>query len=177
MKNVVAKTFKMPNSASIWIKRLGLEPHPEGGHFKEVYRSGETIEKACLPGDFNSDRSISTSIYFLLSRDERSAFHRIKSDETWYFHDGDELEIFVIDNNGGLTKRVLGINPENDSLPQITIEKGSWFAARTTNEFTLVSCNVSPGFDFEDFELAAYDTLIKKYPQYNQILKEFCLQS
>jgi len=165
----------MHNKARYWIDHLRLKPHPEGGHFKEVYRSDELIEKSNLPERYTDDRAFSTSIYFLLQQAEISAFHRIKSDETWYFHDGDELELFIIDSAGSLIRKILGINPAKESQPQITVEKGNWFAARSLGEFTLVGCNVSPGFDFDDFEMADFTELVTLYPQHTAVLKEFCL--
>lgn len=165
----------MLNKAEYWINHLGLHLHPEGGHFKEVYRSSEKITGNNLPDRYTESRSFSTSIYFLLNKDEISAFHRIKSDETWYFHDGDELELFIIDENGSLTTKKVGINPETGGLPQLTIKKNQWFSARTMGEFTLLSCNVAPGFDFMDFELAEYKNMLDKYPQHEKLLKAFCL--
>jgi len=174
MKNAAAKISRMRNKAKYWIDQIGLKPHPEGGHFKEVYRSDELIIKNDLPERYAGDRPFSTSIYFLLQQGEISGFHCIKSDETWYFHDGDELELFIIDSAGSLIRKVLGINPETESVPQITIERGNWFAARSLGEFTLVGCNVSPGFDFEDFEMADFATMARQYPQHEQILTKFC---
>lgn len=165
----------MQSRAKFWIEKLKLQPHPEGGHFREVYRSDEVIFKENLPKRYQGDRSFSTSIYFLLERGEVSAFHRIKSDETWYFHNGDSLEIYIIDQGGSLHRKTLGVNIEKGDLPQITIERGSWFAARTIGGFTLVGCNVSPGFVFEDFEMGELSKLLKLYPKHEKILIEFCL--
>ena len=164
----------MHNKTRYWIDQLGLKPHPEGGYFKEVYRSDEFMKKSNLPERYAGDRVFSTSIYFLLQQGEISTFHRIKSDETWYFHDGSELELFIIDRAGSLVRKVIGINPENGSVPQVTIEKGNWFSAGSLGEFTLVGCNVSPGFDFEDFEMADFSTLVARYPRHEKVLRKFC---
>ena len=95
------------NKAQYWIERLRLEPHPEGGHYKEVYKANETIFKTNLPKRYQGDRAFSTSIYFLLQKNEFSAFHRLKSDETWYFHGGDPIELLIIDHRGILEKMVI----------------------------------------------------------------------
>jgi uncharacterized protein len=174
MRNAAAKTLKMSNKVKYWIEKLNLQPHPEGGYFREVYRSDEIIFKENLPERYTGDRSFSTSIYFLLERGEVSAFHRIKSDETWYFHDGDSLEIYSLDKSGSLRRKILGLDIENGDLPQLTIKRGSWFAAQTTRDFTLVGCNVSPGFDFADFEMGGYAKLVKLFPQHEEILRQFC---
>lgn len=159
------------NKAQYWIERLNLEPHPEGGHFKEIYRSEELIPEAGLPDRFENKRSFSTSIFFLLQKNEFSAFHRLKSGETWYFHDGDPLELFIIDKKGSLQKIVIGIDEK--AFPQFTIPHNHWFAAKTKGDFTLLGCNVAPGFDFADFELATFEDLSKAYPQHEKIISDF----
>lgn len=175
MKNAVAKISRMRNNAKYWIDKLGLQSHPEGGHYKEVYRSDELIEKKALPERYSGNRAFSTSIYYLLQKGEKSAFHRIKSDETWYFHDGSELEIAIIDSTGSFSKKLLGLDIEKGCLPQLTIKHGSWFGAKTNGEFTLVGCNVAPGFDFADFEMGNFPEMLDQFPQHGNILKEFCV--
>jgi uncharacterized protein len=165
----------MSSKAKIWIEKLKLQPHPEGGYFREVYRSDEIIFKENLPKRYQGDRSFSTSIYFLLERGEVSVFHRIKSDETWYFHDGGSMEIYILNKAGLLQRKTLGPDIENVDQLQITIKRGSWFASRTTGEFSLAGCNVSPGFDFADFEMGNFSKLVKQYPQHEKILRQFCL--
>ena len=164
----------MINSAEYWIKKLDLTKHPEGGWFKEVYRSEESIPKNALPLRFNGDRSFSTSIYFLLEGKEFSAFHRIKSDETWHFYTGTSLTIFMIDQKGILSQTLLGNNPENKEIFQFTVPKEYWFAAKVNDEnsFALVGCTVSPGFDFADFELGKRNDLWKEYPQHGELIKK-----
>lgn len=164
----------MPDKAKYLIDKLKLQPHPEGGHFREVYRSDELVFKENLPKRYQGDRAFSTSIYFLLERGEISVFHRIKSDETWYFHDGDTMEIFMIDLKGNLHKKMLGPVIDEGNCLQLTIERGQWFAARSTGDYTLVGCNVSPGFDFSDFEMAYHSYLIRLYPQHKAIIDQFC---
>lgn len=160
-------------NAEYWIKHLKLLPHPEGGYFKEVYRSDEEIAKESLPDRYPDNRSFSTSIYFLLEKDDFSAFHRIKSDEIWHFYDGDPVSIYVIDNNGKLVNYELGLSPDKGILPQVTIPANNYFASRSTGSFSLVGCTVSPGFDFADFEMANRNALINSHSKYKKIIEQF----
>lgn len=147
--------------------------HPEGGCFKEVYRSEESVVTAGLPSRFGTSRAISTSIYFMLESGEQSVFHRIKSDETWHFYDGDPLEIHAISPQGQYRKYLLGLDPEKGFMPQITIPHGDWFSAQSLGDFTLVGCTVAPGFDFQDFEMGARHNLIQEFPQHQKIIETF----
>jgi len=156
------------------IKSLNLTAHPEGGYYKETYRSVENIPEAALPKRFKRDRSTSTAIYFLLKSDEPSKLHRIKSDESWFFHQGTPLVIHSINEAGIYKKEILGLDLQKKQSPQITVDHDSWFGAEVIepNSFTLVSCTVSPGFDFSDFELADQDDLLKIYPQFSKLIKK-----
>lgn len=160
-----------------WIEKLYLLKHAEGGYFREIYRSNEEVDACNLPPRYGSKRAFSTSIYYLLNSGEFSAFHRLKSDEIWHFYSGSPLNLFIINNEGKLSKQILGSNPDKDEHLQIIIEKGSWFAASVlrTGSYTLMGCTVSPGFDFGDFELAKRDALLKKYPQYHEIIVKYTL--
>lgn len=160
-------------NAKYWIKYLNLIPHPEGGYYKEVYRSKENILENCLPNRFTSSRAFSTSIYYMLEKGDFSAFHKIKSDELWHFYDGDPISIHVIDEEGNLTTHKLGLSPENDILPQVTIFANQWFAAESMGDYSLVGCTVSPGFDFDDFEIADIDTLKNSYSDHVKIIEKF----
>jgi hypothetical protein len=161
------------NKAGYWIKKLNLMPHPEGGYFGEVYRSTEILQSDALPDRYPSSRSFSTSIYYLLQKGDISAFHRIQSDEAWYFHDGDPLELFLIDAEGKLQRILLGT--VEDAIPQVVIPRRLWFAARTTGNYSLLGCNVAPGFEFEDFEMADRDDLTVCYPHLQEIIKTFTI--
>ena len=153
------------SKASYWIQMLEMQAHPEGGYFKEVYRSDLEIDVE------QGSRPAATSIYYLLRAGEFSAFHRIKSDETWYFHAGGPIEIVVIDEWGNLTKQLVGLELEKGMFPQFTVNAGRWFASHPKGEFSLVGCSVAPGFDFRDFEMADRQQLLKDYPQLeNEIL-------
>jgi hypothetical protein len=153
-----------------------LLPHPEGGYYKETYRSKEEIDADALPARFRGNRSIATAIYFLLEKGNFSAFHRIQSDETWHFYAGQLLNIFVIHESGQLETIQLGDDIANGQTFQAIVPAGAWFAsvpAENTN-FSFVGCTVAPGFDFIDFELAVSNQLIEKYPQHASLIQKLC---
>jgi predicted cupin superfamily sugar epimerase len=138
-------------TAKDYIQHLQLIPHPEGGYYKETYRSPLQVS---VEG-FDDDRSISTSIYFLLEKGQESALHRIKSDEIWFYQDGDSIEIIELDENNTEIITCLGKNITQGEVLQHVVKAGRWFGSRLKPEssFCLVACQVSPGFDFRDFEL------------------------
>jgi predicted cupin superfamily sugar epimerase len=166
----------MRPGASYWIQQLQLTQHVEGGAFREVYRSPLTIPRRSLPLLFQGDRNVSTSIYFLLSQGQFSAFHRIASDELWHFYFGDPLLIHEIGHNGLLTTHRLGSDPEKGDSFQAVVKAGSWFASVPApgSEYALVGCTVAPGFDFADFELAAGQTLARQYPEHAEVIMALC---
>jgi len=161
----------MNTKATQYIKQLGLKKHPEGGYFKEVYRSGEIILPQHLPSRYTSRRNLSTSIYFLLEGKQISAFHLLQSDELWHFYDGSKVIIYQLERSGQLTIEKLG--KEDDCNFQLTIKKDIWFAAEVENKksFSLFGCTVSPGFDFEDFKLGKRNELAEKFPEYKSVIK------
>lgn len=163
----------MKNEADYWIEKLGLYDHPEGGYFKETYRSSQKIPQHDLPEDYQGDRNFSTAIYFLLKEEKFSAFHRLKSDEIWHYHAGDPLEIFVINQDGSLEKFYLGPNLDAGEEPQVIIYRNRWFGARVSNPrgYTLMSCTMTPGFEFTDFEIAEQEALINEYPHHKELIK------
>lgn len=158
----------MFESAEFYIQHLNLLPHPEGGYYREVYRSEVCLPALALPKGFTGMRQICTSIYFLIEKQNFSAFHRIKSDEIWHFYGGDALEVIELRNDGSLKKTTLGRNLQSGERLQYTVKGHTWFASRvkTTGEFSLVACTVAPGFDFADFEIADRKKLIQDFPQH-----------
>ena len=160
------------HSEEYWIEKLGLESHPEGGYFKQTYKSAGTFTFSSGSEEGNLIRSFSTGIYFLLSKNNFSAFHRIKSDEMWHFYDGEAIEIFFIDLKGSLNKILLGNNPENGEVFQAIVPANCWFASQMagTGKYALVGCTVAPGFEFEDFEMAKREELLSLYPQHSNII-------
>lgn len=157
------------------VETFDLIPHPEGGFYKEVYRSEQVILKDALDGVFTGPRNYCTSIYFLLTSENFSAFHRIKQDEIWHFYAGSTLTVHVIDKNGTYVEQKLGLNFEKNEVPQFTVAGGQWFASSIEEKgsFAFVGCTVAPGFDFEDFELAERDKLIKKYPTLKELIQKY----
>lgn len=160
------------------INRFELQPHPEGGWYKQTYKSAEYISAVALPERFTGNRPVCTAIYFLLEQGNFSAFHRIKSDECWHFYHGDPLEIFVIQNNGELTVTALGNDISKGHLFQYIVPAGCWFASRPAkgSQYCLVGCTVAPGFDFADFELADAEHLTLKYPKHSAEIRMLCRQ-
>lgn len=161
----------MNHQAKNYIQKLQLKPHPEGGYYKEIYRAGEIILSEHLPKRYKSSRNFSTSIYFLLEGNQISHFHRLKSDEQWHFYDGSSIIIYDISENGKLNKTLLGRDIKNGESLQAVIKRNAWFAAELSDKssFTLIGCTVSPGFDFNDFELGKRDELIKEFPLYKEL--------
>jgi predicted cupin superfamily sugar epimerase len=125
------------SEADALIRLLGLQPHPEGGHFRETFR------------DSRDGRAHSTAILFLLKAGEISRWHRVDAAEVWHFYRGAPLELQV-----GLTRHLLGAAVEHGQSPQIVVPKNVWQMARSLGDYTLVGCTVAPGFDFAGFELA-----------------------
>lgn len=155
-----------------WIRTLKLEPHPEGGYFRQTYRSSVTIAREALPQGFTGRRAASTAIYFMLEGKNFSAFHRLRSDEVWHFYAGSPLVVHVIDPSGKLNTIVLGREPEMDQSLQAVVPAGSWFASHVLDwqSFALVGCTVAPGFDFDDFELGRRGELTAAFPQHRELI-------
>lgn len=164
----------MSHTADYWIKQLHLEPHPEGGYFRESYRSAGVIPASGLPNYFGS-RNFSTAIYFLLKGNEFSALHKLKSDEVWHFYDGCSLRLHVLLPEGTLITKVLGKDFENGEQLQLVVPANHWFAAQPIDEnsFTLAGCTLAPGFDFNDFELAKHSELSAQLPLHNDFIRQF----
>ncbi len=158
------------------VKKFDLHPHPEGGWYKQTYKSSLTVTSNELPQQFNGERSFATSIYFLLEEGDYSSFHRIKSDECWHFYSGDPILVYVISENGSLEIITLGSDFENGELFQYVVAANCWFASRPArgSEYCFVGCTVSPGFEFDDFELANVDALSSLYPNHRELIAELC---
>lgn len=134
-----------PRAAAL-IGSLGLDPHPEGGHFREIWRSAVEVRR----GD--DRRAASTTIWFLLAAGEHSRWHVVESDEIWQFAGGDPLELVTFDPEPGEAARViLGPSGDGGAIPVHVVPAGAWQAARPLGRFALVTCTVSPGFEFADF--------------------------
>ncbi len=143
------------------IKTLHLEPHPEGGAFRETYRSA-------LSARTERDRSVCTAIYFLLRG--RSEWHRVKHDEIYHFYFGAALELSMISPVGVFSKVILGTDFEKGERPQILIPGDYWQSATTCGVFTLIGCTVSPGFNFADFEISNTEKLKLQFSHLKNVL-------
>ncbi|UOQ97991.1 cupin domain-containing protein [Hymenobacter sp. 5317J-9] len=156
-------------SAQHIIRHLHLLPHPEGGYYRETYRAMSTL---ATPEE--QTRNISTAIYYLLENQDKSHFHRIKSDELWFFHQGQPLEIIVL-TDGQPARIVLGSDFAAGAVPQAVIPANTWFAAHLPQGvgYALVSCTVAPDFDFLDFELADRTALTREFPHLADVVTQF----
>ncbi len=134
----------MDLSATDVIKLLGLGPHPEGGHFHEIFRDARLVD---------GKRAASTAIYYLLARGERSHWHRVDAVEVWHFYGGDSLSLQIAEN-GRTTNHVLGMDLASGARPQIVVPAGAWQSAQSLGAWTLAGCTVAPGFEFAGFEMA-----------------------
>jgi predicted cupin superfamily sugar epimerase len=151
------------------VRELGLAPHPEGGFYRETFRSPRQLDG--LP---NGPRAASTAIYFLLPAGSFSAFHAVTSDEAWHHYDGDPLELQVIGTDGVAVRYVLGKDLAQGQVPQAVVPAGAWQAARPLGErYALVGCTVSPGFDFTDFEMPPRAELLRRLPAHRELVERF----
>ena len=157
----------MNKDATRWIAKLKLKKHPEGGYFRETYRSGQALHMS----GYDGARSLYSAIYYLLARDQKSAFHRLKSDEIWHHYAGGTLLLLVI-KEGRLSR--LNLGSVGKAIPQILIEKGCWVAASiSSGHYCLVGCTVSPAFDFRDWELGKRSDLLALIPGHNALIKKY----
>jgi uncharacterized protein len=149
------------------VKKLGLEKHPEGGYFKQTYRSDTIVN---VEG-YDGPRNIATAIYYMLAGDEFSAFHRIKSDEVWHHYAGGPITLYTISSDRKLSKIKMG----NDGTFQVIIKAGTWFAAALDSKrsYCLLGCTVSPGFDYRDWELGKRSDLVEMYPQHKKVIERY----
>ncbi|MBO1198846.1 cupin domain-containing protein [Staphylococcus simiae] len=153
-------------NAQQWIDELQLTEHPEGGYYKETVREN------------NNQRAPFSSIYFLLTHDNISHFHRIDADEVWYYHAGDSLTVHMITPEGDYRTAQLGPNIQNGDVLQFLVPKGTIFASSVEqqNDYCLVGCMCQPAFEFEHFELFEQQQLIDMYPHLTQIIQQYALK-
>lgn len=159
------KTSK--TGAEFLIEKLGLKPLPlEGGYFRETYRS----DRKMAENGAGSEKSVSTCIYFLLSEDTFSAFHRLPSDEIWHFYSGDPVELYIVDKDGELKVHILSSALGDNSAPQVVVHAGCWQGAKLADggSFALLGCTVAPAFDFSDYEHGHRKTLLESYPRHTK---------
>lgn len=170
----LASSSKLQGEALQLAKEYALQPHPEGGYFSLVYKSSDKVKPLDKDRYNDENRSAGTSIYYLLNKDDYSAWHSLKSDEIWHFYKGSPINIHTIDDNEELRTYLLGdpLKIKGASF-QVLIKAGSFFAAENVdkNSYSLVGCTVSPGFEYSDFQLPEKGTLIKKFPQHQEIIE------
>jgi len=156
-----------------YMRALNLQPHPEGGWYRETYRSEETIAREMLPERFSGPRPFATAIYFLLSADSFSALHRIRSDEQWHFYAGSSLTIHIIAPEGDYRALRLGNGVGRGESFQAVVPAECWFGATVEmpGTFSLVGCTVAPGFDFSDFELGRRSELLRLFPAHRPLIE------
>ncbi|WP_105615850.1 cupin domain-containing protein [Vallitalea okinawensis] len=153
------------------IDLLKLEPHPEGGFYRQVYKAEEILED--LPSRFDGARSFSTAIYFLLTKETFSAFHIINQDELWHHYEGGTLKIHIIDQDGNYSFKCLGKNLMDGEEPMVVVPKETYFAAEVIEgDFVLSGCTVAPGFEFSDFKMPDRRELIEQFPDQERIITE-----
>jgi len=160
------------------IRFFDLEAHPEGGYFKETYRSKGEILEQNLAEYFEGNRNYGTSIYFLLTSDKFSAFHKISQDETWHFYNGTALKLHIISPLGHYSFVIIGNDFTAGQVPQFTVLAHHYFAAEVLQKdsFSFVGCTVAPGFDFRDFVLPTYATLSSEFPKHQKIIAQLTHQ-
>ncbi|SEU30892.1 MULTISPECIES: cupin domain-containing protein [Stigmatella] len=146
------------------VRALGLQPHPEGGYYREMYRATAQVETP------RGRRPAGTAIYYLLPRGTFSAWHRLASDEVWHFYEGEPLTLYLL-GDGGLEQVVLGREVARGERPQVVIPAGVLQAAVPQGAYTLVGCTVAPGFDFADWEMPSREALVARHPEHAEVLR------
>jgi len=148
------------------ISTLDLQPHPEGGYYRETYRAELTLPTDALPDSYTGPRNACTGIYYLLTSGTFSAMHRVRSDELFHFYLGDPVDLLELSPDGQGRIVTLGSNPLAGQQPQFLVPAGAWQGTRLQlgGEFALMGCTVSPGFAFDDFDLATRTDLQAHWP-------------
>jgi predicted cupin superfamily sugar epimerase len=165
-------TDTLEKDKSFWIDKLQLRPHPDGGFFTENYRSKDLV--AGISSGM-ANHNASTSIYHLYASETKSFCHKLDSDELWYYHYGSSITIYMIDAQGNFTVKICGPGDEEDLA--VLVPKNNWFGARVfdPNSYSLVSCNVAPGFEYTDFQMMDRNELIEQFPQHKEAILFYTL--
>ncbi len=164
---------EIPRRAEELIRYLELEPHPEGGYFREVYRSDERLPRHVLPERYRGDRAFATSIYFLISGRQVSRLHRLCSDEVWHFYEGSGVRIHVFDDDDRYHELRLGADHTRSESYQVVVPGRTWFGVHLTDEtsFALAGCTVAPGFEYADFTMANAEELLNRFPDHKAVIR------
>ena len=153
-----------------WIKELNLEAHPEGGFYLRTEESEETITRQ------NKTRKLYTSIYFVLTEESPSHFHQLTADEIWYYHDGEPLTVHCIYEDGTYEAVKVGKDTQKGERLHFNVPAGTIFGSTVEKDYSLVSCVVVPGFDFEDFKLFTKEELLKDYLEHEEIITRLTIK-
>ncbi|AMB99993.1 cupin [Aerococcus urinaehominis] len=145
-----------------WAKALNLEPHVEGGYYRQMNKSEERVR--------DGERALYTSIHFLLEADNPSHFHRLTCDEIWYYHAGNPLTVHMIHPDGSYQAVEVGPEPEKGQVLSYVVPKGVIFGSTVEADYALVSCMCAPGFEYDDFELFDRQDLLDQYPDHEAII-------
>lgn len=169
----------MDTDARQLIELLDLRPHPEGGYFRETYRSSRTIPPDALPPEYGAARSFSAAIYYMLVPGSASMLHRLKSDEIFHFYLGDAVMMLQLHPDGHAETMTLGQNVVAAERPQVVVPAGVWQGSflNEGGRFALMGCTVAPGFDFDDFELGARVRLLDRYPDQAELIERLTTKS
>ncbi|MDK6233453.1 cupin domain-containing protein [Aerococcus sanguinicola] len=146
-----------------WAKALNLEPHVEGGYYRQVVKSSERVREG--------ERALYTSIYFVLEADNPSHFHRLTCDEIWYYHAGQPLTVHMIHPDGRYETVDLGLDPEQGQHLSYVVPQRTIFGSTVEEGYALVSCLCAPGFEYDDFELFSRQDLLDQYPDHAAIIE------
>lgn len=173
----------MRKAVSTIIDKLALAPHPEGGYFRETYRSAFQVKTP--PRFVGGERDAGTCIHYMLTVGDFSAWHRIQGDETWVYEAGSPLTVYWIGADGCLHRSRLGhVLHHEGTVPQLTVPNNCWFAAvlepddvLAAEPYGLVACAVYPGFDFQDFQFGDREELLATYPQHAAFIERFSHQT
>ncbi len=161
-------------SAQYWIEHLQMIPHPEGGYYLRPHISTESFIRKDIPGVYTSERKLWTSEYMLIEAMQKQSFHRVRSDEMWYYHAGAPLKVHVIDQDGHYQQAVLGLDISENQRPQYHIPKNSIVALEGDLDlYSLIGVMISPGFDMDDFTLFSRDELVARHPQHKELIEQF----
>lgn len=161
-------------TAQTWIDRLDLQAHPEGGFYRETYRTDLQVPADALPDRFDGARDVAALIYFLLTADSFSALHRIRQDEVWHFYAGAPVTLHQIRPDGSRSATTLSRAVEEGHRLHTVVPAETWFGATVADagpEYALVGCTTAPAFDFSDFELADRDALIEAHPEHRSLIE------
>ncbi|MFB6098851.1 MAG: cupin domain-containing protein [Salinibacter sp.] len=163
----------MPDTARAWIDHLDLERHPEGGYYRETYRTADSIPETALPGRFDGPRDVAALIYFLLPAEAVSALHRIQQDEVWHFYAGAPMTLHQIAPDGEYRTQTLGRAVTKNQQLHAVVPAGTWFGAAVEADdgYGLAGCTTAPAFEFEDFELADREALTETYPEHRAVIE------